>query len=120
MTFDRLKLALAGSYAIDREIGVGGMATVYEAQDLKHDRQVAIKVMQPELSEVLGPDRFLREIRLVAKLNHPHVLSLYDSGQVESFLYYVMPLVLGESLRARLNRDKTIPIEDAPRTRWDG
>ncbi|MFC1640106.1 serine/threonine-protein kinase [Gemmatimonadota bacterium] len=109
---DRLKLALAGHYGIEREIGSGGMATVFLAHDLKHDRSVALKVMHPELSAVLGPERFLREIRIIAKLNHPHVLGLYDSGQVEDFLYYVMPLVQGESLRARLNRERTISFDD--------
>ena len=110
---DRLKLALAGRYGIEREIGAGGMATVFLAHDLKHDRSVALKVMHPELSAVLGPERFLREIRIVASLNHPHVLSLYDSGQIDDFLYYVMPLVQGESLRARLNRERTIGFDEA-------
>lgn len=110
---DRLKLALAGHYGIEREIGSGGMATVFLAHDHKHDRSVALKVMHPELSAVMGPERFLREIRIVAKLSHPHVLALYDSGQAEDFLYYVMPLVKGESLRALLNREGTLSFENA-------
>ena len=110
---DRLKLALAGHYGIEREIGSGGMATVFLAHDRKHDRAVALKVMHPELSAVMGSERFLREIRIVANLSHPHVLALYDSGQADEFLYYVMPLVKGESLRARLNRERTLSFEDA-------
>jgi hypothetical protein len=110
--FDRLKMALAGLYGIEREIGSGGMATVFLAHDRKHDRSVALKVMHPELSAVLGPERFLREIRIIAKLNHPHVVGLYDSGQVDNFLYFVMPFVEGESLRARLNREPTISFEE--------
>jgi hypothetical protein len=109
---DRLKLALAGQYGIEREIGVGGMATVFLGHDLKHDRPVALKVMHPELSAVLGSERFLREIQIIAKLSHPHVLALYDSGKAENFLYYVMPLVKGESLRALLNRKRTLTLED--------
>lgn len=105
---DRLKLALAGKYGIEQEIGSGGMATVFRAQDHKHDRSVALKVMHPELSAVMGSERFLREIRIVAKLSHPHVLALYDSGQADDFLFYVMPLIKGESLRARLNREGTL------------
>ncbi len=89
------------------------MATVYLAQDLKHDRKVAIKVMRPELSAILGGDRFLREVSITAKLNHPHILALHDSGQVEEFLYYVMPYVEGESLREKLNRDKQLSIEES-------
>ncbi|MBI3981712.1 MAG: protein kinase [Gemmatimonadetes bacterium] len=110
---DRLKAALADRYAIERELGRGGMATVYLARDLKHDRPVAIKVLRPELAAALGPDRFLREIKLTAKLNHPHILPLLDSGEAGGFLYYVMPYVEGESLRDRLNREKQLPVEDA-------
>ncbi|MEP6574043.1 MAG: protein kinase, partial [Gemmatimonadota bacterium] len=116
--------ALADRYRIDRELGQGGMATVYLARDLKHDREVAIKVLRPELAAVLGADRFLREIRTTANLRHPHILPLFDSGvAVEetndpsargpAFLYYVMPLVEGESLRDRLNRQKQLPIDEA-------
>ena len=111
----RLKTALADRYTIEREIGSGGMATVYLAHDLKHDRQVALKVLRPELAATLGPDRFPREIRIVAKLQHPHVLPLHDSGESGGFLYYVMPFVEGESLRAKLDRDGQMPVHDAVR-----
>jgi len=110
---DRLKAALADRYAIEREIGSGGMATVYLAQDLKHERQVALKVLRPELAAALGPERFLQEIKIAANLHHPHVLPLYDSGEAEGFLYYVMPFVEGESLRDRLEREKQFAIDDA-------
>ncbi len=112
-TFDRLKTALADRYAIEQELGSGGMATVYLAHDLKHDRQVGLKVMRPELSAILGGERFLREIRIAAKLNHPHILALYDSGEADGFLYYVMPQVEGESLRSKLNREKQLSVDDA-------
>jgi TolB-like protein/tRNA A-37 threonylcarbamoyl transferase component Bud32 len=111
----RLKSALAAHYAIDREIGSGGMATVYLARDLKHDREVALKVLRPELAATLGPDRFPREIRILAKLQHPHVLPLHDSGESAGFLYYVMPYVEGESLRQRLAREGQLPVHDAVR-----
>jgi len=110
---EQLKAALADRYQIERELGSGGMATVYLAQDLKHDRKVAIKVMRPELAAILGGDRFLREVSIAAKLNHPHILALYDSGEADSFLYYVMPHVEGESLRAKLNRDKQLGVDEA-------
>src|SRR6266850_6009930 len=97
----RLKSALADRYRIERELGQGGMATVYLAHDLKHDRKVAIKVLRPELAAVLGPERFLREIETTANLRHPHILPLYDSGETAGFLFYVMPFVEGESLRHR-------------------
>ena len=93
--FDRLKAALADRYAIERELGAGGMATVYLAHDQKHDRKVAIKVMRPELSAILGGERFLREVSIAAKLNHPHILALHDSGEADGFLFYVMPYVEG-------------------------
>jgi serine/threonine-protein kinase len=109
----RLKAALAHRYAIEREVGSGGMATVYLAHDLRHDRQVAIKVLQPDLAAALGPDRFHREIKTTAQLNHPHILPLLDSGEADGLLYYVMPFVEGESLRERLEREKQLPIEDA-------
>jgi serine/threonine-protein kinase len=112
---DRLRAAFAGRYEIERELGAGGMATVYLARDPKHDRQVAIKVLRPELAAALGPDRFPREIRIVAQLQHPHVLPLYDSGELQGFLYYVMPFVSGESLRTRLDREGQLPIQDAVR-----
>jgi serine/threonine-protein kinase len=98
---DRLSSALSGSYRIEREVGVGGMATVYLAHDLKHDRKVALKILRPELTSAMGTDRFPREIHIIAQLQHPHILPLYDSGTAEGFLYYVMPFVEGESLRAR-------------------
>jgi serine/threonine protein kinase len=119
----RLQTALAGRYTVERELGRGGMATVYLAQDLKHSRPVAIKVLRPELAAALGPERFLREIQLTANLQHPHILPLYDSGSVSlaaeppsreaaEFLFYVMPLVEGESLRDRLTREKQLPLEE--------
>ena len=110
---DRLKAALAERYRVEREIGAGGMATVYLAEDLKHHRQVAIKVLRPELAAVMGVERFLREIEIAARLQHPHILPLYDSGDADGLLYYVMPFVEGESLRQRLDREKQLPIEDA-------
>jgi len=112
---DRLSAALAGRYRIERELGRGGMATVYLAEDVKHHRQVAIKALKPELAAVLGPERFLREIEIAAHLTHPHILPLYDSGEVAGLLYYVMPYVAGESLRDRLKREKQLPLEDALR-----
>ncbi len=112
---DRLTAALADRYTIDRELGAGGMATVYLAQDVKHDRQVAIKVLHPDLGAALGSERFLSEIRTTARLQHPHILPLLDSGEADGLLYYVMPLVTGETLRARLERDRQLPIEVALR-----
>ena len=110
---DRLTAALADRYAVVRELGRGGMATVYLAEDLKHRRPVAVKVLRPELAGALGPDRFLREIEIAARLDHPHILPLYDSGEAGGFLFYVMPFVEGESLRDRLAREKQLPIEEA-------
>ncbi|UCC75159.1 MAG: protein kinase, partial [Gemmatimonadota bacterium] len=92
---DRLRAALADRYSIERQLGSGGMATVFLAQDLKHERSVAVKVLRPELAAVLGAERFLREIRIAANLSHPHVLPLHDSGQADGFLYYVMPYIEG-------------------------
>ena len=112
-SFDRLKTALADRYAIEHELGAGGMATVYLAEDLKHHRKVAVKVLRPELAAALGPDRFLREIEIAAGLQHPHILPLHDSGESGGFLYYVMPYVEGESLRDHLTREKQLPLEDA-------
>jgi serine/threonine protein kinase/Tfp pilus assembly protein PilF len=109
----RLRDALSQSYTIDRELGRGGMATVYLAQDTKHDRVVALKVLHPDLAASLGPDRFLREIKLAARLNHPHILPLFDSGSADGLLYYVMPYVEGESLRERLDRDRQVPVAEA-------
>jgi len=112
---DLLRSALADSYAIEREVGSGGMATVYLAQDLKHDRKVAVKVLRPELAAALGPDRFPREIRILARLQHPHILPLLDSGEAKGFLFYTMPFVEGESLRERVDRDGALPIPEAIR-----
>ena len=112
---ERLTASLADRYRIERELGAGGMATVYLAQDLKHDRKVAIKVLRPELAAVIGAERFLREIKTIANLQHPHILGLIDSGEVNGTAYYVMPFVEGESLRDRLNREKQLPIADAVR-----
>jgi len=112
-TLDRLKTALGDSYAIERELGEGGMATVYLAEDLKHRRKVAVKVLKPELAAAVGHERFLREITTTANLRHPHILPLYDSGEADGFLYYVMPYVEGESLQARLAREKQLPLDDA-------
>jgi serine/threonine-protein kinase len=108
-----LNRALAERYRVSHEIGRGGMATVYRAHDLKHDRPVALKVLKPELAAALGTDRFLREITLTARLDHPHILPLLDSGEADGLLYYVMPYVEGESLRDRLNREKQLPVGDA-------
>jgi serine/threonine-protein kinase len=110
-----LAAALVGRYAIERELGQGGMATVYLARDLRHERLVALKVLRPELAASLGPERFLREIKLAAQLQHPHILPLHDSGEAVGFLYYVMPYVEGESLRARLARQGELPVHDALR-----
>jgi serine/threonine protein kinase/Tfp pilus assembly protein PilF len=110
---DKIKEAFSEFYTIDRELGRGGMATVYLAQDAKHERLVALKVLHPELAASLGPDRFLREIKLAARLNHPHILPLHDSGEAHGFLFYVMPYVEGESLRERLDRERQLPIEEA-------
>ncbi len=109
----RLRTALAGRYTIERELGRGGMATVYLADDVKHHRQVAIKVLRPELAAALGPDRFLREVEIAAKLNHPHILGLHDSGEADGFLFFVMPYVKGESLRRKLDREKQLSVEEA-------
>src|SRR5438067_10680640 len=109
----RLRGVLADRYAIDRELGHGGTATVYLAQDLKHRRSVAIKVLRPELTPALGAERFLREIATSANLRHPHILPLYDSGEADGLLFYVMPYAEGESLRERLDREKQLPLDDA-------
>jgi len=110
---ERLKAALADRYEIQRKIGEGGMAKVFLARDLKHDRKVAVKELRPELSAAVGSERFLREIKITAGLNHPHILPLLDSGEADGCLYYVMPYVDGESLRERLTREKQLPLEDA-------
>src|SRR5262249_4693702 len=105
--------ALAGRYSVEREIGRGGMATVYLAQDLRHHRKVAIKVLHAELGEVLGADRFSRPIRVAAALSHPPLLPLYDSGEADGLLFYVMPYVRGDSLRQRLTRERQLSIDEA-------
>ena len=112
---DRLSTALADRYRIERHLGEGGMANVYLAEDLRHDRKVAIKVLRPELAAVIGAERFLAEIKTTANLQHPQILPLHDSGEVEGTVFYVMPFVEGESLRDRLNREKQLPIGDAVR-----
>ena len=112
---ERLAAALSGSYRIEREVGVGGMATVYLAHDLKHDRSVALKILRPELTAAMGTDRFPREIHIIAQMQHPHILPLYDSGAADGFLYYVMPFVDGESLRAKLARTGPLPINETVR-----
>ena len=114
-TLERLGTALSDRYRVERELGVGGMATVYLAHDLRHDRDVAVKVLKPELGAVLGPERFLSEIRVTANLQHPNLLPLFDSGAAAELLYYVMPYVEGETLRARLDREKQLPIADVVR-----
>ena len=111
----RLSTALVGRYTIERELGAGGMATVYLAHDLKHDRGVAIKVLHPDLGAALGAERFLSEIKTTARLQHPHILPLLDSGEADGLLYYVMPVVTGETLRARLERERQLPIPEAVR-----
>ena len=111
----RLSAALSGRYAVVRELGAGGMATVYLAHDVRHDRKVALKVLRPELAAILGADRFLAEIKTTANLQHPHILSLFDSGESDGVVFYVMPYVEGESLRDRLQREHQLPIDDALR-----
>ncbi|MCU0617851.1 MAG: serine/threonine protein kinase, partial [Gemmatimonadaceae bacterium] len=110
---DALRAALADRYELQSELGAGGMATVWLARDLRHDRAVAIKVLHPDLAAVIGPERFLREIRLTASLQHPNVLPLFDSGAADGLLYYVMPFVDGPTLRGRLARERVLPVEDA-------
>ena len=110
---DRLKTALADRFALEREVGRGGMAAVYLATDLRHGRPVAVKVLRPEIAVGLGAERFLREIRIAAQLHHPHIVPLYDSGRVDELFYYVMPYVDGESLRERLKRERQLPLDDA-------
>ncbi|MBI3983419.1 MAG: serine/threonine protein kinase, partial [Gemmatimonadetes bacterium] len=110
-----LRGALAGRYTVERELGAGGMATVYLAEDVRHRRKVAVKVLRPDLAQSVGPERFLREIEIAARLQHPHILPLYDSGEAAGFLFYVMPYVEGESLRQRLSRHGELPVADAVR-----
>src|SRR5690242_6380108 len=111
----RLQSALADRYRLEREVGAGGMATVYLAQDIRHARRVALKVLRPELAAVIGAERFLAEIKLTANLQHPHILPLFDSGEADGSLFYVMPFIEGETLRDRINREKQLPVSDALR-----
>ena len=115
MISDRLSSALSDRYRIERELGAGGMATVYLAHDVRHDRKVAIKVLKPELAAVLGADRFVVEIKTTASLSHPHILPLFDSGTADGFLYYVMPFIKGETIREKLNRETQFGVEEAVR-----
>lgn len=108
-------VSLADRYRIERELGRGGMATVYLAADLKHGRQVAIKLLTPEMAAAIGPERFRREIEIAARLNHPHILALHDSGVADGRLYYVMPYIDGESLRAKITRESPLSVEDSLR-----
>jgi eukaryotic-like serine/threonine-protein kinase len=120
---EQIQIGLADRYRLERELGRGGMATVFLAHDLRHDRPVALKVLLPALAATLGPERFLREIRLAARLQHPHILTVLDSGEAvagrdsrpATFLWFTMPYVEGESLRDRLRRDRQLPLEDALR-----
>jgi serine/threonine-protein kinase len=112
---ERLRSEIADRYAIRQELGRGGMATVYLADDLRHGRQVAIKVLEPKVAATLGSERFLHEIEIAARLRHPHILPLFDSGEAGGVPYYVMPYVEGESLRDRMDRDTQLPLDDALR-----
>src|SRR5687767_2223860 len=114
-TLERLGAALSDRYRVEHELGAGGMATVYLAHDLRHERDVAVKVLHPDLGAALGGERFLSEIRTTARLQHPHILPLLDSGTADSLLYYVMPYVRGETLRTRLERERQLPLDDALR-----
>ncbi|MFB3110748.1 MAG: serine/threonine-protein kinase [Gemmatimonadales bacterium] len=109
----QLSTALADRYKLERHLGEGGMATVYLAEDLKHDRKVAVKVLRPELAAVIGAERFLNEIKVTANLQHPHILPLHDSGDADNCLYNVMPYIEGDTLRDKLDREKQLAIEDA-------
>ncbi len=109
----RLNAALKGRYRIERELGEGGMATVYRAEDLKHHRNVALKVLKPELAVLVGAERFLAEIEVTANLQHPNILPLFDSGEADDFLFYVMPYVEGDTLKDRLDREHQLPVSEA-------
>src|SRR5215212_443052 len=115
VTFTNLSASFADRYRIERELGAGGMATVYLAHDIKHDRKVAIKVLKPELAAVLGAQRFIAEIKTTAALQHPHLLPLFDSGAADGFLYYVMPFIKGETIREKLNRETQFGVDEAVR-----
>src|SRR3954463_6644331 len=110
---ERLRVALAARYTVERELGAGGMATVYLAEDVRHRRKVALKVLKPELAAVLGAERFVQEITTTAALQHPHILPLLDSGEADGFLYYVMPFIDGETLRAKLDRETQLGVDEA-------
>src|SRR5215203_6035248 len=112
---ESLRAALAGRYNLARELGAGGMATVYLAHDLRHDRKVAIKVLKPELAAVLGADRFIQEIKTTASLQHPHILPLFDSGSADGILFYVMPYIEGVTIREKLNRETQFGVDEAVR-----
>ena len=112
---EQLAAAIADRYRVERQVGAGGMATVFLAHDLKHERDVAIKVLHPDLGAALGAERFLAEIKMTAKLQHPHILPLLDSGSADGLLYYVMPYVRGETLRARLTQEGQLPVDEAVR-----
>src|SRR5919107_9864 len=118
-TLATLRESLQDRYTLERELGRGGMAVVYLAQDLRHDRPVALKVLLPELAATLGPERFQREIRLCARLQHPHILAVHDSGEAAGRLWFTMPYVEGESLRARLSRENQLPVDVAVRITTD-
>ena len=118
-TIGRLNAALEGRYRIESELGESFMATVYLADDLKHERKVALKVLKPELAAVVGAERFLAEIKTTANLQHPHILPLHDSGEADGFVFYVMPHVEGESLRQRLDLEHQLPVDDAVRIASD-
>ncbi len=109
----RLNAALEGHYRVEREIGEGAMAVIYLADDLKHERNVALKVLKPELAAAVGAERFLAEIQVTANLQHPHILPLFDSGEADGFLFYVMPYVEGETLRDRIDREKQLPVDES-------
>ena len=110
---DRLEAALDGKYRIERKLGEGGMASVYLAEDIKHKRKVALKILKPELAAVIGAERFLSEIRTTANLQHPHILALFDSGNADGYLYYVMPFIDGETLEDKLDREKQLGVDEA-------
>ena len=116
---ERLRAVLAGRYDVERELGAGGMATVYLAEDLRHKRKVALKVLRPDLAAVLGAERFVQEITTTANLQHPHILPLFDSGSADGFLYYVMPFIEGETLRGKLDRETQLGIDEAVRIARD-
>src|SRR6058998_2354758 len=111
----QLERGLAGRYVLERDLGQGGMAVVFLAQDLRHDRKVALKVLRPDVSAAIGAERFLREIKLAAGLTHPHILPVYDSGEANGLLFYVMPNMEGHSLRERLERERQLPLDEALR-----